>query len=169
METNNVTQWVIIGIAAVILIGGGFWLAMRTPSTSSNEMASSTNATTTTSTTSSTVKGTNSVPKGSMTTSSAGEAVTVNDQKAGSSVSIASMTLTHASWVAVRDDLHILGAAWFPSNATKGSVELLSPTVSGKAYRTVIYVDDGDKKFDMHKDQLITSGDAAVGTSFKAE
>ena len=29
METNNVTQWVIIGAAVIGLVIGGAWLAMR--------------------------------------------------------------------------------------------------------------------------------------------
>ncbi len=167
METNNVTQWVIIGAAVVVLIIGGAWLAMRggTPGATDTDMT----ATTSPATTTATIDMDANVPKGTVTASSDGETVVVSSQKAGSSVAIQAMSLTRASWIAVRDDQSILGAAWFPSSATSGSIDLQRATVAGKSYRVVIYVDDGDKKFDLHADQLITASDAPVGVSFDAQ
>ena len=162
MEMNKITQWVLIGAAVLILLVGGGWLAFRGENP---EPTTNTNATTTPST--STVSG-NNMPDGTVQSESDGESVTVTDQAAGTSVAIESMGLTRASWIAVRDDKSILGAAWFPSNATTGAVKLRRATMAGEEYRVVIYVDDGDKKFDFKKDQLITAGDSPVGTSFTA-
>lgn len=165
METNNVTQWVIIGAAVLVLVVGGAWLVTRNRAT---DEARGTNekATTTQSTTTSTVTG--GVPNGTVTSDSDGESVRVEAQAPGSTVRIASMELTRASWIAIRDDRSILGAAWFPSSATGGEVHLQRATESGKSYRAVIYVDDGDKKFDYKKDRLITSGGNPVGSTFTA-
>lgn len=167
METNNVTQWAIIGAAVLVLIAGGTWLAMRDNAAPADgeqteEMATTTPETPTT------AAETPTMPKGTVTATSDGETVAVADQAAGTSVKIEGMELTRASWVAIRDDKSILGASWFPSSATSGSVKLQRATVSGKQYSVVMYVDDGDKKFDFKTDKLISVDGKAVGTSFTA-
>ncbi len=166
MEQNNVTQWVIIGAAVLVLVLGGAWLAMRggsaEPAVQTNTKATTTPATTT-------VDATTNVPKGTVTATSDGETVAVSNQAAGKTVALTNMSLTRASWVAVRDDQSIMGAAWFPSSATSGEVKLQRATVKGKTYNVVIYVDDGDKKFDFKKDQLITAEGGPVGISFDAQ
>jgi hypothetical protein len=167
METNNVTQWVIIGAAVIVLIVGGAWLAMRGRATAPATVDDTT--TTAATTAAKTVESTNNTPKGTVTASSDGESVVVENQTAGETVKLSALTLTRASWVAVRDDMSILGAAWFPSSATSGSVELQRATVAGKSYRVVMYVDDGDKKFDYKTDQLITANGGPVGVSFDAQ
>jgi hypothetical protein len=163
METNNVTQWVIIGAAVLVLVIGGAWLALR--GGNANEPESNEKVATTTPATT-TVNETNNIPKGSVTATSDGESVSVAAQDAGTSVVLQGLELTRASWVAVRDDMSILGAGWFPSSATGGTVKLQRATQSGKTYRVVIYVDDGDKKFDYKTDKLITVDGAPVGASF---
>jgi hypothetical protein len=165
METNNVTQWAIIGAAVLVLIAGGSWLAMRGNDAAPADTDEEVSATTTPSTT--TVE-TKTLPKGTQMATSDGETVAVSDQAAGTSVSLDGMELTRASWIAVRDDMRILGASWFPSSATSGTVKLQRATVSGKSYSVVIYVDDGDKKFDFKTDKLITVDGKPVGTSFTA-
>ena len=106
-----------------------------------------------------------------MTTATMGEAVTVPDQPAGTKVAIASMTLTRRSWVAIKDmNGSILGAGLFPASATSGSVPLLRRTEAGKRYEVLIYVDDGDKRFDLHKDMLVTDTDGSpVSSTFIAQ
>ncbi len=160
------TQWVIISAAVIVLVVGGAWLVMRDRVAAPAEVVETT---TTTPTSAATVTSTNNVPKGTVTATSDGESVTVANQAAGETVTLSSVSLTRASWVAVRDDMSILGAAWFPSSATSGSIELQRATVSGKSYRVVIYVDDGDKQFDFKKDQLITADGGPVGVSFEAQ
>lgn len=99
-------------------------------------------------------------------TTSSGESVTIKDQAAGSNVTIADMSIKKVSWVAVRDakTKWILGARRFEPDTKTGIVVLLRGTTAGTAYEGVIYVDDGDKKFDFHKDFLVEG----VATSFKA-
>jgi hypothetical protein len=163
METNNVTQWVIIGAAVLVLVAGGAWLVMRD---TSPEPIVEENTPAPTSTP--TLESTTSVPKGTVMETGDGESITVEAQRAGSSVEISSMELTRASWVAVRDDMSILGASWFASSVTSGTVKLQRATESGKTYRVVIYVDDGDKKFDFKADKLLTVDGQPIGVSFLA-
>lgn len=91
--------------------------------------------------------------------------VAVNEQAAGDSVAIARMQLDAVSWVAVRDERSILGAARFEAAATSGSVPLLRATVSGAEYRVVVYRDNGDRVFDHTVDALV----ADVSDTFRAQ
>jgi len=91
--------------------------------------------------------------------------VMVQDQSAGMGVSITSMNLTRETWVAVRDSKSILGAGRFSPGATSGTVKLLRATEAGKAYQVVVYVDDGDKKFDFKVDAVVPG----VGSTFTAQ
>ena len=108
---------------------------------------------------------------GAQTTASMGEAVTVADQKAGYSVDISDMTVARKSWVAIKDpEGSILGAGLFAPGTTSGTVSLLRATEAGKRYEAVIYVDDGDKAFELHKDMLVTGADGTpVSAAFSAQ
>jgi len=169
VETNDTKGWIIGAIVLVVVVGGGWWMIKHGKASSSviGKEASTTEA----------VTGDNypvqdegavikintnaAVAHTTATIAASGEKVSVQDQAGGSSVAIASMNLTKASWVAIKDVKGILGAAWYPAGATSGTASLLRPTVKGGAYQAVVYVDDGDKKFDMHKDTLVTGVEAS--------
>ena len=104
-------------------------------------------------------------------TASQGETVTASNQPAGASVSIASMTLTRKSWLTVvAANGTILGAGLFPATATEGAIPLERDTVAGQTYKIVIYVDNGDKVFNFHKDLLVmNSDDSPVSAAFMAQ
>jgi hypothetical protein len=106
-----------------------------------------------------------------MMTASQGEVVTVNSQPAGNSVSVSSMTLSRLSWVAVvAKNGSILGAGLFPASATSGTIPLQRATVAGQSYEVVIYVDNGDKTFELHQDLLVMNNDKSpVGAMFIAQ
>jgi hypothetical protein len=100
-----------------------------------------------------------------------GEAVSVGDQPAGSYVMVKSVTLPQMGWVAVRDSSgRTLGAARFEAGTYSAvQVPLLRNTVSGEHYQVLLYIDDGDKVFDLHKDTLVMNADGSVaGTTFTA-
>ena len=100
-----------------------------------------------------------------------GQAVTVVDQPAGSIVKVASVTLPDIGWVAVRDNNgRVLGARRFEAGTNENvEVILLRNTVAGEKYQVLLYVDDGDKAYDLHKDSLVMNADASVaGTTFTA-
>ncbi|HEY4524790.1 MAG TPA: hypothetical protein VJL39_00310 [Candidatus Paceibacterota bacterium] len=151
--SSNTTNWVIIGAVAIVLVLGGVWLMQRstdesidtgTPTTGTNTGGNGTTPTTT---------GTGTTP---ITTGAKGEKITVDNQAAGISVRIASMNLTRETWVAVRDERSILGAGRFAAGTASGSVELLRGTEAGKSYSVVVYIDNGNRAFDLTGDELVT-------------
>ncbi len=100
-----------------------------------------------------------------------GETVTANDQAAGATVVLEQATLKRPSWVAIKDTKDwVLGAAWFYASGENLSVPLLRATKPGEVYQAVIFVDNGDKKFDRHVDTLLVSAEGApVSSTFRAE
>lgn len=100
-----------------------------------------------------------------------GETVTANDQSAGASVVLEQVTLKRPSWVAIKDTKDwVLGAAWFYGGGENLTVPLLRATVPGEVYQAVIFIDNGDKKFDRHVDTLLVSAEGApVSSTFRAE
>ncbi|MEN9413564.1 MAG: hypothetical protein RLZZ342_651 [Candidatus Parcubacteria bacterium] len=100
-----------------------------------------------------------------------GETVSVEDQAPGTSVAISQVTLKRPSWVAIKDTNDwVLGAAWFNGSGENLSVPLLRATTMGDVYQAVIYMDNGDKKFDRHVDTLLVSAEGApVSATFRTE
>src|SRR5262249_16627222 len=106
------------------------------------------------------------------TSNASGETVTVNDQTAGASVTVADLTLMKPSWVVIRDTKGwALGAEWFYGSGKDLSISLLRNTVAGQTYQAVIYIDNGNKKFDLHcGDTLVTDSQGApVSSTFTAK
>lgn len=88
-----------------------------------------------------------------LTTTDAG-AVSVMDQKAGDTVTVASVTVPPPGvWVAVRevtgDTLgNVLGAVRVHGPLSNVEVPLLRATVPGQVYAVTLYRDDGSPEFD---------------------
>lgn len=166
-------QWLITGgIVAVLVLLVWWGVAHRQPASPvvGND---ETSATTTTEVTDGTIAASASDPvvrPVTPTEVASGETVTVQDQSAGATVAVSQVTLKSPSWVAIKDTTgRILGAGWFYQSGENLSVPLLRSTIAGEAYQAVIYVDNGDKQFDFHKDTLITSVDGApVSSTFRA-
>jgi hypothetical protein len=102
------------------------------------------------------------------------ETLRLVDQKAGGEVYVAGVALSRPGWVAVREEQggeggRILGARWFPEGDHEGSVELLRNTTAGGRYHAYLFLDDGDKEFDPHKDVPITRNGLLILTSFTAQ
>jgi len=98
-----------------------------------------------------------------------GYSFSVTDQSAGGVVYVSHLVFAKDAWVAVREDDNgqlgnVLGAHWYPAGEHSGAIELLRNTQPEKKYYVVIYVDNGDKKFDFKKDALLVneSGDATA-------
>ncbi len=99
--------------------------------------------------------------------------LTVNDQPAGSSVTLDSATFpTAEGWVAVRIYTEsqvgsILGAARFSEEQglVPTSVDLLAPTVAGREYAVVFFSEDGNREFNLDGDLAVEGG----MTTFKAQ
>lgn len=161
MDTTN-NRIIIGGVVVIALLFVGWWLTSKPAG--EGAVATSTASTTSDTSTTSTTGDINP----SMV--STGEAVTVRDQAAGDSVAVASVSLKQMGWVAVRDsDGRVLGAARFDAGTWSDvSVPLLRGTVAASPYQVLLYADDGDRAFDLHKDILITGSNGGVaGTTFK--
>jgi len=174
MDLNDTGNRVIAGIVVVLLLIGAWYLG-TTHKVGSSMGWSSTGTTTTTadssaSNTAQTTTGTNStVSAADMQVG--GGAITVSDQPAGSFVVVKSVTLAQPGWVAIRDAAgKTLGAGYFAAGTqTAVQVPLLRNTTSGEKYQALIYADDGDRTFDLHKDTLVMNSDGSVaGASFTA-
>jgi hypothetical protein len=100
-------------------------------------------------------------------------AVRVSDQRAGSSVTLGSVTFpTDEGWIGVRDYANdeignILGVARYSKSAglTPKSIDLVRPTIAGHEYAIVFFKSNGDRTFSSTVDTQIGG---AVDT-FKAE
>ncbi len=182
---------VIIGVLVlVILVGGALMVASKRASVTANMGAESPAMVSTTSSEQSASYGTantsgtsvaiadsgvTTVKPGSASVSPStmaqGDAVTVADQPAGKSVNVGSATLSRLGWVAIRQNGWILGAELLHGGAHKNvTVTLLRATAAGKSYEVILYADDGDKSFNLHKDSLIVNSDgSAVSAAFLAK
>ena len=105
------------------------------------------------------------------TVSSGSDSVSVLDQPAGKTVIVKSVSLSKLGWVAVRQNGWILGAERVAAG-THGTVavSLLRATKAGSSYEVVLYYDNGDKVFELHKDTLVTKADgSALSAAFLAK
>lgn len=99
--------------------------------------------------------------------------VSADSQPAGNTVSVA-VKLEKETWVAVHEEAagkpgRILGAQLFTAGTHFGKVDLLRGTVVGGKYYAMLHADDGDRKFDLAKDQpLVTGAGAAITDEFTA-
>ena len=124
-------------------------------------------------TTDETASGESSLAQISAATGTGINAVTADDQPAGS---IASLTVKVAkdAWVAIHEDTggkpgNILGAQLFTKGTHAGTVDLLRPMMAGRKYYAILHADDGDGKFDHTKDTAITgSMGGAIADAFTA-
>lgn len=99
--------------------------------------------------------------------------ITVNDQKAGVSVTVASVTLGEPAWLAVTESVEggvrILGAQLFDKGVHEGkTIELLRGTLPGQSYRIVIRSDNGDHAFDPKVDSPLVVNGTEVSAPFIA-
>lgn len=157
MEWNTKTQqWAIAGVVVVALALGGWWFFTGAATNSiDDDTVTPSEKSTETGTTSSVSDGRPTV--GAQT----GEEVRADDQPAGDNVRVVEARLARVSWIAVRDDMRIYGAARVTPPEGGGTVNditvpLLRNTEAGKTYSVVVYADDGDGAFDFKKDALVT-------------
>lgn len=101
------------------------------------------------------------------------ESVSVEDQAAGDSVLVDSVTVPPPGvWIAVREVVgasggsdalgNILGAARVGGPRTNISVPLLRATTPGETYAALLYRDDGDGKFDPSTDSVYVDFDTGL-------
>ena len=173
MDLNDTTNRVIGAIVLLLVFIGGWWLIARnTVSTGAPIVSTDTNSTAGNTTNATNTGDVTPVPAPTApTVEASGESVEVADQPAGMTVTVASAKLAEMGWVAVRDNGgRTLGAARLEAGVHAGVVvELLRGTLSGERYQVLVYVDDGDRAFDLPKDSLVmNAGAGVVGATFTA-
>lgn len=174
IDLNDTGNRIIAGIVLALIFVGGWWLIARNATNDparagdSSEPApywESEGGTLSTTSVFGPISGETSTITGS------NESVEAGDQRAGMSVKVQRLILAQMGWVAVRDaDGRTLGAGRFEAGShTDVVVPLLRATSAGERYQVLIYVDDGDKLFDLHKDILVTGDEGEVaGDVFSA-
>lgn len=172
MDISRKGWWVIGVIVVVVILIGLSWLVSVRRAGESQEMAKEAQLSATTSAPA--LEGaseqTDETASGN-TVQLAGETVTVSDQKAGASVAVDSVSVVKPTWIAIKDtNGWVLGAELINQSEDNASVTLIRNTKPGETYQAVMYVDDGDQWFDLHKDALVTDdSDAPVASTFKAQ
>ena len=166
MDIDKNTWWIIGGIGGAVLLLLVLWLLTSSQPSKSVETNTDTNSQFPAYNNADATESASAEQ-----TVASGETISVNDQTAGMSVVVGAVTLTKPSWVAIRDTKGwVLGAAWLSASATAVSVPLLRATKTGETYQAVIYVDNGDKMFDLHADSLVTASEnAPVSATFNAK
>lgn len=168
IDLNDTGNRIIAGIVLALIFIGGWWLIARnaaggfTASSNSNNVQQGVPEDTVTP---SSVMG--PISEETPTIAGSKESVSVEDQAAGMTVKLQAATLAQIGWIAVRDaDGRTLGARRFEAGAHESvEVPLLRATVAGERYQVLIYIDDGDKAFDLHKDILVMRADGSVAGS----
>ena len=105
-------------------------------------------------------------------TAADGDSVSAADQGAVKVAVASSVNLSKLGWVAVRgENGWILGAERLAAGTHESvTVTLLRSMEAGKAYEMVLYHDDGDMAFDLHRDSLVMKSDgSAVSAAFLAK
>lgn len=159
-------------IYAALLVGGiiigvllsSAWSAIAPKAASEiGSMATSTGTSTSSSTTAATTtNGSTSLP------------VIVEDQSAGGSVVIKSLSIARPTWVVVyvsREGKpgNALGARLYFAGDKQGTVALLRATEPGQRYFVGLSVDNGDKVFSLSKDLPVADADGgALWATFSA-
>ncbi len=98
------------------------------------------------------------------------ESVSVENQPAGITVSISSVTLAASGWVAIHENEdgqpgNILGAQRFDAGTHASTVDLLRATVPGGSYFAMLHRDNGDGAFSPSSDAPITGPDGKIITA----
>ena len=163
MDMNDRTNRILAGIAVILLVIGAWYLGRMQTKSSTETGTSAMNSDS---------KSNDDVSATTPSITASNESVVVADQPAGSRVNVMSVTLPQGGWVAVRDNNgRVLGAGRYDAGTSEDVVvELLRDTVSGLQYQVLLYIDDGDGQYDLHKDSLVMNADASVaGTVFNAQ
>ena len=102
------------------------------------------------------------------------EYVVVEDQLEGDRILIKEIALLASSWAVVHEDAggvpgNALGAQRFDKGIHSGTIDLLRMTNVDQNYYVLLYLDNGDREFDLDVDTLITDTDGSpLGDTFQA-
>lgn len=156
----------VIGYAVNLYLGGSFAGGNPLPGTEAREERENGSQ-------SAPESGDSNSRTGAMTVSGDGS-VSAADQAAGRAVLVEEATLPATGWVVVHElkggELgNALGAARRDAGAhDKVIVDLLRATEPSVSYAVVLYVDDGNRAFDLHGDSLVEKEGSVIMDQFTA-
>jgi hypothetical protein len=152
----KITGWLAVGVVAGVVIAWGATSLIKpgAPAQVNNnlETASSTSA----------------------TAEGAGAPLVVaTPQAAGLSVAVEKVSVSVPTWVVVYEGQggkpgNVLGAALFSAAQQSGTVELLRGTLAGQTYFVTEQTDNGDRKFSLKNDPIVTEGGQPLWVTFTA-
>lgn len=164
-RSTKYTGMVVAGVVAGILIGWG-WTAFRSPTSDVTVEQGKT----------STDTGTNlGVDTNTVPALGSNPSLTITSpQPAGTSVAIAKAIVSVPTWIVIYENNsgkpgNALGAALFFAEGQAGTVELLRATLPGRSYLAVKQVDNGDRKFSLKDDQLLSEGGEVQWVTFETK
>ncbi len=168
-STAKYVGMIVVGVIIGVLIAWA-WSAAHTPTDNTQTTSTSTSQNSNDNSTATTDTNSDS---GTPAEGSDPSLLVMSPQKAGSSVAISKAIVTEPTWVVIYENKggkpgNALGAALFFPEAQAGTVELLRPTVAGNSYLVVKQVDNGDRKFSLHQDQILTEGGQTQWVMFDA-
>lgn len=179
MEESEKNQKTVVAFIAGLLIGGLLvWVFFGTgkddaaPARVQNGASSAQSTGTPSGSTASDTSST-----GTSDTSRGDGSITVDDQPAGTHVTIAHVDMPVANgWVAIQEVFEgdvlgrVLGAARYAQGEglTPSEVELLRATTAGTEYRAVLYAENGDNLFRLGEDEPLQVEDAFTATGTTA-
>jgi len=182
-QENQDSQKTVVAFIAGLLIGGLLVWVFSSPTKDEVEMDNATDDKTSVTVGKESVESENVVATDDKATVAEEEttpvlstgkgALVIDDQPAGSSVSINSATFPNdEGWVGVRDYSDekltgLLGVARFSKEQglVPSVIDLLRPTVAGQEYAVVFYTESGDREFSLANDGQLED----VIVTFKAE
>lgn len=162
-EMKGMILWLIIGgtIGAVLGMWIGYMVATRAVSVEENKENEQRQEISSDDVNSMTDDG--ALIGSSVSESGDGALVSVQEQPAGLAVVVASIDIPRNGWIAIHEILdgaligNVLGAARRDAGLYEGVVvNLLRATEPGSEYAVVLYVDNGNKEFDLQNDVPIT-------------
>jgi len=166
--TAKYVGMIVIGIVVGVIIAWA-WAASRMPSNNAQATATTTPAT-------NAASGENlGVNTASIPTLGSNPALAIaSPQAAGKSVTVTKVSVSAATWIVIYENNagkpgNALGARlFFPENQS-GTVGLLRATVAGNSYFAVKQVDNGDRKFSLKGDQLLSEGGEVKWVTFDVQ
>ncbi len=140
-------QWVVTAVVIIVLIIIGIWVFGGKGSSTSTDNSVATMD--------------NSNVSGSI------NRIVMSDQYPGNVVYLNSAQFANPGWVVIDADNagtpgKILGETYFDAGINPGKITLSQPMIDGGTYYAVMYSDNGNKTFDVTKDQPLTDANGNV-------
>lgn len=98
------------------------------------------------------------------------DSVVMSEQTSGSSVTIDNFYLSKPGFIAIQDSSGtVIGHSGLLQAGMGQDLEISAPVKTGRSYSAVIYVDDGNAKFNATEDQALTVNGSTLSSQFNVK